>query len=398
MLSVAEALLQVTADLAPLPAEDVPVAEAAGRVLAADLAAKLTQPPFPASAMDGYAMRAADLQTLPAMLTLIGEAAAGHPFAGRVAAGEAVRIFTGGVIPSGADIVVIQENTRADGKRIEVRETSPEDFIRPPGSDFREGEVLLPAGRRLTPRDLLLAAQMNHAVLPVRRRPRVAILASGDELVPPGGTLAPGQIVSSIPAALAPIIRSAGGEPMPLGIARDAIESLAHAIARAAGADILLTIGGASVGEHDLMRGALQAAGFAIGFHKVAMRPGKPLMHGRRDRQSALGVPGNPVSAVLCSAIFLRPMIAALLGEAAPPAAVERARLAVPLEAGGARQHYMRARLDYAEDGSVTVKPLPSQDSSLVRILAEANCLIVRAPNVAAASPGDVVEIMRLDF
>ena len=397
MLSVAEALARVTADLAPLPAENVPVTQACGRVLAANLTAKLTQPPFPASAMDGYAVRAADVQSLPATLTVIGEAAAGHPFGGAVGGGEAVRIFTGAPVPAGADLVVIQENTAADGANVLVRELSSESFIRPAGGDFREGDVLLLAGRRLLPRDLLLAAQMNHAALPVRRRPLIAVLASGDELQPPGSTLADGQIVSSIPAALAPLIWNAGGEPLLLGIARDTMESLAGCIAGAADADILLTIGGASVGDHDLVRGALEAAGFSIGFHHVAMRPGKPLMYGARGRQRVLGVPGNPVSAVLCSAIFLRPMIARLLGDDAT-AAAQKARLTVPLEAGGPRQHYMRARLSHSDTGEMAVAPLSSQDSSLVSILAAADCLIIRPTRAPPAHPGDLVDIMRLDF
>jgi molybdopterin molybdotransferase len=398
MLSVAEALTHVTAELALLPAEEVPVAECSGRVLAADLAAKLTQPPFPASAMDGYAVRGADVQSLPATLTVIGEAAAGHPFPGRVGPGEAVRIFTGAPVPSGTDLVVIQENTGRGGARVDVRSLSSEDFIRPAGGDFREGAVLLRAGKRLAARDLLLAAQMNYATLRVRRRPKVAILASGDELQPPGSVLADGQIISSIPAGLRPLIQDAGGEPIPLGIARDTLDSLADAIARAAEADILLTIGGASVGDHDLVRGALEAAGFAIGFHNIAMRPGKPLMYGRRGDQRALGVPGNPVSAMLCCAIFLRPMIARLLGEAARPEPAEHARLTAPVEAGGPRQHYMRASLSRHGDGTLLVTPLVSQDSSLVSILAAADCLIVRPPGVPAAASGDCVEIMRLDF
>jgi molybdopterin molybdotransferase len=399
MLTVAEALARVTADLAPLSSEDVAVAEACGRVLASDLAAKLTQPPFPASAMDGYAVRAADVASLPATLTLIGEAAAGHPFGHPVAAGETVRIFTGAPVPSGADLVVIQENTAADGTRVTVQELNPETFIRPAGGDFREGDVLLRAGRRLRARDLLLAAQMNHATLPVTRRPSVAILASGDELQPPGSTLAEGEIISSIPAALRPMIQKAGAEPVPLGIARDTMESLAASIAKAADADILVTIGGASVGDHDLVRGALGTAGFDIGFHKVAMRPGKPLMYGRRGRQHVLGVPGNPVSAVLCCAIFLRPMICRLLGESELPHPPQKARLAVPLPAGGPRQHYMRAQLIPAENGDIaSVAPLPSQDSSLVSILAAADCLIVRPRETPPASVGDLVEIMRLDF
>lgn len=398
MISVAEALSRMVAGLTPLAEEAVPVTQGCGRVLARDLAALLTQPPFPASAMDGYAVRAADVQNLPAALRLIGESAAGHPFAGAVGAGEAVRIFTGAPVPRGADLVIIQENVSADGPRVTVRERSAERFVRPAGGDFTQGQTLLRAGKRLAPRDLLLAAQMNHAMLPVRRRPRIAILASGDELVPPGHTPGPGQIVSSIPAALAALIAKDGGDPVPLGIARDTMESLAECIAKADDADLLITIGGASVGDHDLVRGALEAAGFAIGFHNVAMRPGKPSMFGRRGNTHVLGVPGNPVSALLCGLIFVRPMIAHMLGETPGGHAAETARLAVPVEANGPRQHFMRARLERGPDGAPAVAPLASQDSSLVGIFAAADCLIVRPAHAPAAPAGASVEIMPLDF
>jgi molybdopterin molybdotransferase len=398
MISVAEALARMTADLAPLPEEEIPVTEGCGRVLARDLPALLTQPPFPASAMDGYAVRSADVGSLPVTLTMIGEAAAGHPFGGAVGAGETVRIFTGAPVPEGADLVIIQENVTAEGPRILVRERSAEDFVRPAGGDFAAGQALLHAGRRLKPRDLLLAAQMNHAVLPVRRRPRIAILASGDELVPPGGAPGPGQIVSSIPVALAAMIRADGGEPLPLGIARDTMESLGACIARAEGADLLVTIGGASVGDHDLVRRGLEEAGFAIGFQNVAMRPGKPSMFGRRGGTHVLGVPGNPISALLCGLVFVRPMIERLLGQTVTETPVETARLAVPIEANGPRQHYMRARLSPDPDGRPTVAPLPSQDSSLVAIFAAADCLIIRPSHAPAATMGEQVEIMRLDF
>jgi molybdopterin molybdotransferase len=398
MISVAEALARMIADLATLSEEAVPVTGGCGRVLARDLPALLTQPPFPASAMDGYAVRAADVQDLPAVLTMTGEAVAGHPFSGAVGPGETVRIFTGAPVPQGADLVIIQENVTADGPRITVRERSAENFVRPAGGDFTQGEILLRAGKRLAPRDLLLAAQMNHAMLPVRRRPRVAILASGDELVAPGQPPGPGQIISSIPAALAALIRNDGGEPIPLGIARDTMESLAECIARAGDADLLVTIGGASVGDHDLVRRALEAAGFAIGFHNVAMRPGKPSMFGRRGSAHVLGVPGNPVSALLCGLIFVRPMIARMLGETAGERTAETARLAVPVEANGPRQHFMRARLTHGVGGEPMAAPLSSQDSSLVGIFAAANCLIVRPSHAPAAPAGASVEIIRLDF
>lgn len=379
-----------------MPQENVPLAEAHARVLAEDLAATLTQPPFPASAMDGYAVRRVDLDTLPAALTVIGESAAGHPFSGKVAAGEAVRIFTGAIVPEGADFILIQENVNAHPGQALVREVNAERFIRERGVDFRQGDVLLRTGRRLTARDLMLAAQMNHAALPVRRRPLVAILPSGDELLLPGGNPGPGQIISSIPSCLAPLLRGAGAEPLVLDIARDTPESLAAAIASAAGADILVTIGGASVGDHDLVRQALEDAGFVIGFHKVAMRPGKPFMSGQRGGQRVLGLPGNPVSAVICSIIFLLPLIAALLGEDRPPLSATRLPLAAPLPANGIREHYMRGR--FVElDGTRAVEALPSQDSSLTAALASADCLIVRAPNTPPLQAGDAVPILPLN-
>jgi molybdopterin molybdotransferase len=396
MLSVAEAISLVIADTLPMPVESVALADAHGRVLAEDLAATLTQPPFPAAAMDGYAVCRADLDTLPATLAVIGESAAGHPFAGKVDAGEAVRIFTGAIVPEGADFILIQENVEARGGTAHAREINAERFIRERGIDFHEGNVLLRAGRRLTARDLMLAAQMNHAVLPVRRRPRVALLPSGDELVLPGVPPGPGQIISSIPSCLAPLLRSAGAEPRVLDIAKDTPKSLAAAIASAGKADILVTIGGASVGDHDLVRQALEDAGFAIGFHKVAMRPGKPFMSGRRGGQRVLGLPGNPVSAVTCSIIFLLPLIAALLGEDRPPLSAMRLPLAAPLPANGAREHYMRGK--FAElDGVRAVEALPSQDSSLTAALASADCLIVRPPNTPPLLAGDAVPILPLN-
>jgi molybdopterin molybdotransferase len=391
MLPVAEALARITASNTPLEAEAVPLADAAGRVLAADVAARLTQPPFRSSAMDGYAVRKADLQTLPARLKLIGESAAGHPFSGQVRPGEAVRIFTGALVPAGADLVVIQENVTAVGAFAEVRELSAEDFIRPEGFDFTAGQTVLAAGRRLTARDLMLAAQANATLLAVTRRPLVAVLASGDELVEPGETPGAGQIVSSIPAGLAALICEAGAEPRLLGIARDTMASLAEKLGQVAGADILVTVGGASVGEHDLVRRALEEAGFAIAFHNVAMRPGKPLMFGARGPCRVLGLPGNPVSAMVTALIFLRPLIAALLGEA-----VAERHMTAPLSAAlppnGPRQVYMRARI--TADGAV--EAFAAQDSSLITRLAAADCLIIRPPHAPAAPAGETVPILPL--
>jgi len=396
MLGVADAIALVIADAAVLPGESVALGQAHGRVLAADIAAKLTQPPFPSSAMDGYAVRLADLGTLPVALKLIGESAAGHAFAGEIGPGEAVRIFTGAPVPPGADYIVIQENVEASAGEAHIREVNAESCIRARGVDFSEGDVLLRAGKRLTPRDLMLAAQMNHTALAVRRRPKVAVLATGDELVPPGGDPAPSQIISSIPTALAAMLHAAGAEPILLGIARDTRESLAQHIAAARDADILVTIGGASVGDHDLVRRALEDAGFIIGFHKVAMRPGKPFMSGRRGGQRVLGLPGNPVSALTCAIIFLLPLVAALLGEDRPPMSATMLPLASPLPANGPRQHYMRGK--FADAGGVRmVAPVPSQDSSLTAALADADCMIVRPPNAPPAPVGETVAVLPLN-
>jgi molybdopterin molybdotransferase len=392
MLSVADALALILADAPLMPVEAVPLAEAYGRVLAEDVAAKLTQPPFASSSMDGYALRRADIASMPRSLAIIGESAAGHPFDGQVGPGEAVRIFTGAAVPDGADCVVIQENVDAESGEARIRETDHDDYIRPRGGDFSEGDVLLRAGKRLSARDLMLAAQMNHAALPVRRRPKVAVLASGDELLPPGSVPEAGQIISSIPSALGPMLRGAGADAMLLGIARDTLESLAAHIEKGRDADILVTIGGASVGDHDLVRAGLENAGFSIGFHKVAIRPGKPIMSGARPGQRVLGLPGNPVSAVMCSLVFVMPLIAAMLGETEPPSRAMQASLAAALPANGPRQHYMRAR--FVDGGMRAVETLPSQDSSLTAALAAADCLIVRPPNAPAASAGDPVNVL----
>ena len=396
MLSVDEAIALVIADAAVLPGEMVPLAYAHERVLAVDVAAKLTQPPFRSSAMDGYAVRQSDLAALPATLRLLGTSAAGHAFDAQVGPGAAVRIFTGAPVPAGADYVVIQENADAAGNEVHIRELNAENFIRSRGVDFNAGDILLRSGKRLTARDLMLAAQMNHPSLPVCRRPRVAVLASGDELVPPGSRPAASQIISSIPSALVAMLLAAGAEPALLGIARDTPESLAQHIAAAEGADILVTIGGASVGDYDLVQKALEDAGFVIEFHKVAMRPGKPFMSGRRGDQRVLGLPGNPVSAVICAIIFLMPLLAALLGEDRRPLSLTRVALASPLPANGPRQHYMRARI-VDVGGARAVEPLPSQDSALTAALALADCLIVRPPEAPPVPAGELVAVLPLN-
>lgn len=370
-----------------------------GQVLAEALAAGLTQPPFDASAMDGYAVRAVDVAALPARLQVIGEAAAGRSFAGTVGSSEAVRIFTGAPLPAGADAIVIQENTTRDGSSVTVVDGAPDrEHIRPRGGDFRSGEVLLPAGRKLTARDVTLAAAMGHASLPIRRPPVVAILATGDELVLPGVTPGPDQIVCSNTFGIAGMVRAAGGTPRLLGIARDTADSLNERIDQSAGADILVTVGGASVGDHDLVGPVLQSRGLVLDFWRIAMRPGKPLMYGRLGRQHVLGLPGNPVSSLVCTRLFVIPLVRALLGLEPEPAHPLPARTAVALAANGPRAHYMRATVRYDADGTLEATPVRNQDSSLMRPLSDADCLIVRPIAAPALPSGASVPILSLDF
>ena len=399
-LTVEDALALVLAGVTPVTATQLcPLLEAVGRILATPLAAKLTQPPFDASAMDGYAVQADDVAKLPVTLRVIGESAAGHGFRGTTHRGEAVRIFTGAPIPEGADCIIIQENTTRDGDRVVVREgeIDPE-FVRPRGGDFKAGDVLLPAGRRLTARDITLAAAMGHPVLAIRRPPRVAILATGDELVLPGTTPQTDQIVCSNTFGIAAMVKAAGGEPVLLGIAADTPESLARKVDEAAGCDILVTAGGASVGDHDLVAPVLTARGMALDFWKIAMRPGKPLMFGRLGEQRVLGLPGNPVSSLVCARLFLLPLVHAMLGLPAESSRALTARSTRPLAANGPRAHYMRATTRMADDGQIEVTPVRSQDSSLLSPLAEADCLIVRTIRDPAIPAGAAVPILMLDF
>ncbi|MFQ5626050.1 MAG: gephyrin-like molybdotransferase Glp [Methyloligellaceae bacterium] len=399
MLSVDEALARVQSGLEPTGSETIPLEEGHGRVLAHGVAARMTQPPFNASAMDGYAVCADDLASIPCELSVIGEAAAGHPFDGEVASGQAARIYTGGAVPAGADTIVIQEETERKGDRVTIKQASAHGaYIRPRGYDFAEGDILLEAGRRLGARDLALAAAMNVTHFKVRRKPSVAILATGDELVMPGGDLKAGQIVSSIPFGLGAMVENAGGLPERMGIARDTRESLSEHIARAREADILLTIGGASEGTHDLVQSALRAAGMTLDFWKIAMRPGKPLMFGQVGDQRVLGLPGNPVSALVCAQVFLIPMLEKLLGIKDGAAGLKTAVLASELVKNGQRQHYMRAIFENGSDGMRCVRPVSSQDSSLLSPLSQADCLIVRPPHAPAVAAGDTVAILPLDF
>ncbi|TFV46895.1 molybdopterin molybdotransferase MoeA [Bradyrhizobium niftali] len=399
LMPVSDALAAVLAGVKPLPEEMIPLDEAYHHVLARDVAARRTQPPEAMSAMDGYAVRAADAAKVDAQLTVIGEVAAGRPFAGVVGAGEAVRIFTGGVVPAGADAVVIQEDTVAEGKRITIKEAAIAGrHIRPAGVDFREGDVLLRMGTRLTERDLALAAGMNHPHLPVRRRPKVAILATGDELVMPGTTPGPGQIVYSNGYALHALARQEGADTIDLGIAADTLEATTAGIRRAreSGADILITTGGASVGDHDLVQQALRDEGIAMAFWKIAMRPGKPMMHGRLGAMGVIGLPGNPVSSYVCAFLFMVPLIRALSGRAVIHHHRERAVLGRDVGANDQREDYLRARLERRDDGTLVALPVSHQDSSLLANLAAAQALLVRAPFAPKAEAGTPCEVLRL--
>ena len=402
LISVEEALGRVlaSADI-PLGVELVPLAAAHGRVLARDLVALRTQPPFPNSAMDGYALRAADASVLPATLTVIGESAAGRAFSGVVGPGEAARIFTGAPMPEGADAVVVQEDVRRDGDRIQLAATASEgENLRSAGLDFHGGESPIQAGRRLSPRDVALAAAANHVDLPVHSRARVAVLATGDELVPPGGTLGPSQIIASNNFAVAGVVEACGGVAIDLGIAADTMGALDESIrrARSLGADVLVTLGGASIGDHDLVQKALVAAGMELGFWRIAMRPGKPLMHGRLGGMRVLGLPGNPTSSMVCSILFLRPLLRALHGEPDAGADPSRpGRLAVDLPPNGLRQDYMRCSLARDAVGALAATPAELQDSSLVKVMALAEGLIVRPPRAAAARAGDPCQVIAFE-
>lgn len=397
-LPVDEALARILGDAQKLEAETVPLSAAGGRVLAADLHAKRQQPPFASSAMDGYAVRAADVASVPVALKLIGQSAAGHAFSGVVNAGEAVRIFTGAPVPEGADSVVIQENTVPGDQQVEIAETiTLGRNIRKAGLDFNQGNLLLEAGRALDPAALALTASADHATVQVVCRPRVAILATGDELVSPGETCRSDQIIASNSFGLVEIVRAAGGVPIDLGIAEDRLEALNDALdqAIAAKADILVTLGGASVGDHDLVQPALAARGMELDFWKIALRPGKPLMFGRLDGMKILGLPGNPVSSLICAHIFLTPLIRAMLGLPHAPD-LRTAVLGSDMGTNDQRQDYVRARITTSADGTLTAIPFAVQDSSMLKFMADANGLIIRKPHAPAIKSGSVCSVLML--
>lgn len=400
LMPVAEALARVLADTQPLGIEEVGLSDAQGRVLAEDLVALRTQPPADVSAMDGYAVRSADIASAPATLTVIGEVAAGHPFAGRVETGQAARIFTGGVLPDGADTVVIQELTRRDGDKVTVEKTTTKGRnVRYAGIDFKQGEALLVKGRALTDRDLMLAAAMNHPRLRVHRRPVVAVLGTGDELVMPGGEPGPGQIVYSNGFALTALARAAGAEVIDLGVARDTLDDIGARIrkAREAKVDVLLTSGGASVGDHDLVQKALKSEGLDLSFWRVALRPGRPMMHGRLGAMHVLGVPGNPVSSYVCAFLFLLPLLHKLSGQTEVEPLPDSAILGRDLPANDERADYLRATLEPGPDGPIAT-PVDNQDSSLMAPLARAGCLLIREPHAPQATAGSRCRILKFAF
>ncbi|MBX3570728.1 MAG: molybdopterin molybdotransferase MoeA [Mesorhizobium sp.] len=398
LMPVSEALARLLDGAEPLLGETVTIDKAAWRVLAADIAALRTQPPFDASAMDGYAVRAADVASAPVRLKIIGEAPAGRGFKGQVGPGEAVRIFTGAPVPQGADAVLIQENTNAisPGLIEALEPVAALRNIRRAGLDFRKDEPLLEAGRILDAAALSLAAAANHATLPVVRRPLVAILATGDELLPPGSETGPDQIIASNAYGVAAIVERTGGVPLDLGIVRDDRPAIDAAVRRAidAGADIIVTLGGASVGDHDLVREVLTSAGMSLDFWKIAMRPGKPLMFGRLGEVRVLGLPGNPVASLVCSHLFVAPLVARLAGR---PYAVDlrEAVLGVGMNENDQREDYVRARAEW-RDGHFVASPFPVQDSSMLRTLAEANILIVRPPFAPASPAGSPCRVVML--
>ena len=394
MISVEEARSRILAPLRPTAPETVALAASLGRVLAEPVLARLTQPPADVSAMDGFALRAED----QGPWQVIGSAPAGHPFAGRVGPNQAVRLFTGSLIPDGADSVVLQEDADVQDGRMTLREAPrPGRHIRARGQDFAEGDTLAAAGTRLGARTIGLLAAGNHPWLSVHRRPRIAILATGDEIVLPGEPLAPGSIVSSNAHALAALVQSAGGDPVVMPIARDSIVAMTAAAGQLAGIDMLVTTGGASVGEHDLVQAGLAERGFALDFWQIAMRPGKPLLFGQLGSTPVLGVPGNPVSALVCSVLFLLPAIARLSGLVDAPLHTETAVLATPVPANDHRADHLRAALHLDPCGALLATPFARQDSAMLRLFTAADCLVLRAPHAPAGPAGTPVQVVRLD-
>jgi molybdopterin molybdotransferase len=397
MISVEEARDRILDALRPTPAEIVALADAWNRVTAEPVTARLNQPPADVSAMDGYALRAAD-GVLHADLLVVGAAPAGHPFQGQVCPGEAVRLFTGSVVPVGADAILLQEDATRDGDRVRVNEAAVAGrHIRRAGQDFAAGDLLIRSGQRMTARDIGLAAAANYPWLSVHRRPTVAILATGDEIAMPGEPIPAGGIVSSNSHALAALVRAVGGQPIILPVARDEQAAIGAVAESVGGMDMLVTTGGASVGDHDLVIEALKARGMTLDFWQIAMRPGKPLLFGRLGATPVLGLPGNPVSAMVCAILFLLPALTRLSGLPAAPPPVSTAFLGTPVMQNDRRADHLRATVRIDEIGRIVVTPFPVQDSGMLRRLACADALVLRAPNAPALPEGAEVGIIRLD-
>ncbi len=398
MLSVAEAVARVAAAFKTCASESVSITAADGRVLSEDVIANSDHPPAAMSAMDGYALRADDVGGVPKELKIIGEAPAGKPFGGTVTNGEAVRIFTGGVVPDGADSIVIQEDTEKAENKVVIQQVPRRgQHVRAEGLDFRKGETLLRKGHRLTARDIALLAAADFGSLNVVVKPRVALVATGDELARPGEAHGPGGIVASSTYALAACTEKWGGSALDLGILPDKAEAFSQLpqAAEAQAADLIVTQGGASVGDHDLVQRALKPLGFELDFWKIAMRPGKPLIFGRLNNTPLLGLPGNPVSAMVCAILFLRPAIAAMLGMEYEPV-MTKMRLGTSLKANGPRQDYIRTQI-ISRDGTALAEPFALQDSAMHKIFAQSDGLIVRPPHASAAAQGDEVDVLLLD-
>ncbi len=391
MMTVEEALARLLALAAPLPTETIALRDAVGRYLASPAIAQRDQPPFPASAMDGYAVQGDPPPGTS--FRVVGEAGAGHAFDGKIGAGQALRIFTGAPVPAGATRVIIQEDVDRSDDAITIRPNADSGTnIRPAGQDFRAGDAVTP--RQLHAHDLALLAAMNVPHVNATRRPVVAIIPTGDELVMPGETPGPDQIIASNSFAISALAEKAGATVRMLPIARDTVPSLRTLLDLASGADVIVTIGGASVGDHDLVARVAGEMGFAPSFWKIAMRPGKPLMAGRFGQGMMLGLPGNPVSAIVCAHLFLLPLLVALQGGGAVPQAAQRARLGVAVDANGPRAHYMRARLTPGDIPTIT--PFDRQDSSLLSILTQADALLIRPIGDSPRAAGDIVEYLPL--
>ena len=395
MISVEQAIERIVAAFEPLAPEQVSIAAAHGRVLAEAAVSRRTQPPVAVSAMDGYAVIAADVAEVPVTLDVAGYVPAGDAHEGTLQPGQAARIFTGAPVPDGADAIVMQENTEASDTQVTVKESvGAGQFIRPAGLDFRAGDVGLQAGQVLSARDIGFSAAMNIPWLMVRRRPRIAILATGNEVVMPGDAIGDNQIVSSNSLALSATISALGGEPLLLGIAPDDPEALRSMVAGARGADLLVTTGGVSVGEHDLVRSVLGEEGLELDFWQIAMRPGKPLMFGKIAETPVIGLPGNPVSTLVCAMIFIKPAMQTMLGADASRETTLTARLGSAVRENDHRQDYLRAQLSYDGGDPPEATPFSQQDSSMMARLAQADCLIVRPPGAPALEKGASVDVI----